>query len=449
MPDMTPQEYYKQWGLLDANGNTPSSSDGLFLELMSPKNVMQETKIMNGNFKGVVMPKAAWGNVYDQMQKQNKGDSHPFHDAIGTVVNALTGASQALADPNNRIPDINFMPKKTVDPIDRSGQMQQLGWSKIPDQYNANFNVGEGKDISAWGREGDTELAHVAPGETIVPPEVLDANPHLRTQIQTALAQMGVNPDRYVVGSHEMSINPMTGQPEFFLGGIGKALKKIAGSAIGKIALTALGAAVGAPYLGPAVSGGLSSAAATKLGGGSWGEAIGSGVGSYLGASFAPGVGEFGPSGTVGASLASNGLGSLASSLPSALVTANTAGLLGSFVGSSVGQSIGASIDPPKTEAWGNQAANMPSGINTTPTIPTGSTGGVALPGSTKSASTDGPAPYNLGAGSGTSSIPGITYLSPTKDRFTGDTTYKPVDNSVFSMNFDRRNNWGSGVTFA
>ena len=66
------------------------------------------------------------------------------------------------------------------------------------------------------GRYGDNTMAHVSTGEMIVPQEVLDKRPDLKTGIMAALSQEGLNPDRYTVGSGINSINPATGQPEFF-----------------------------------------------------------------------------------------------------------------------------------------------------------------------------------------------------------------------------------------
>jgi hypothetical protein len=65
------------------------------------------------------------------------------------------------------------------------------------------------------GRFGDTEVAHVSPGEVVVPRPVLENNPNLGAGIATAISNMGGNPDRYVVGSQSNSINPNTGNRIF------------------------------------------------------------------------------------------------------------------------------------------------------------------------------------------------------------------------------------------
>ena len=72
------------------------------------------------------------------------------------------------------------------------------------------------ENMAAMGRNGDTQLAHVAPGEMMVPRQVLDNNPGLNSGINAAIMDMGGDPNRYMVGNQDNSINPMTGQPEFF-----------------------------------------------------------------------------------------------------------------------------------------------------------------------------------------------------------------------------------------
>ena len=79
--------------------------------------------------------------------------------------------------------------------------------------------------MASYGRYGDDKVAHVETGELIVPKALIDNNPDLKESIFKHLEEMGIeDPERYVVGSNENSINPDTGMPEFFF----KALSKIA-----------------------------------------------------------------------------------------------------------------------------------------------------------------------------------------------------------------------------
>jgi len=151
------------------------------------------------------------------------------------------------------------------------------------------FSVKEAADIvSTYGREGDTYIVHAAEGETVVPMEVLDANPRMKQMLFKQMREMGLEPERYIVGNELNSINPETGQPEFFLGKIFDGLKDV----VKKVAPIAL--AIAAPYLLPAMplalSSGIGSFAGNLIGGASPEDALKSalltgataGAGSYL-----------------------------------------------------------------------------------------------------------------------------------------------------------------------
>jgi len=68
-----------------------------------------------------------------------------------------------------------------------------------------------GTGIASLGRDEDRFVAHVAPGERVIPP-VISADTQARLSREMMAA--GLDPDEYIVGPH-MSINPITGQPEF------------------------------------------------------------------------------------------------------------------------------------------------------------------------------------------------------------------------------------------
>ena len=83
------------------------------------------------------------------------------------------------------------------------------------------------KAIAQLGRFEDDFLAHVAKGEMVVPGDVLKNNPKIKKAIFDELKKLGVkSPSTYIVGSKFMRINPLTGQPEFFLKKIFQRAKK-------------------------------------------------------------------------------------------------------------------------------------------------------------------------------------------------------------------------------
>jgi hypothetical protein len=101
--------------------------------------------------------------------------------------------------------------------------------------------------LADFGREGDTYIVHAAEGETVIPVEVLDANPRMKKMLFKQMEDMGLDPERYIVGSELNSINPATGQPEFFLKKLFKSVKKV----VKKIAPIVL--PIAAPFLLPAM----------------------------------------------------------------------------------------------------------------------------------------------------------------------------------------------------
>ena len=175
-------------------------------------------------------------------------------------------------------------------------------------------NVARG--LASLGRFEDNYIVHAAEGETVVPAEVLEANPSLKSSLFKQMRAMGIeDPNRYVVGNKLNSINPETGQPEFFFKNIGKLLKKAA-PIIGSV----VGGAIGGPF-GAAVGGGLGSLA----GGASPEQALINAGLSFAGSKFlGPGLDKslagkemIGP--TVGSSLAGLGGEGIANALPQGL----------------------------------------------------------------------------------------------------------------------------------
>ena len=83
--------------------------------------------------------------------------------------------------------------------------------------------------LMSAGRNEDTTVGHLAEGDVVVPPEVLQANPPIADALDEIMMEMGVDPrSRIVDTTGELggiaSINPETGLQEFF---IKKALSKL------------------------------------------------------------------------------------------------------------------------------------------------------------------------------------------------------------------------------
>ncbi len=75
------------------------------------------------------------------------------------------------------------------------------------------INALQAKVLALQGRGGDTAVAHLKPGEMVVPRAVL--TPQLAQLIAAEAAKRGINPKQLIVGSRKASINPATGTEEF------------------------------------------------------------------------------------------------------------------------------------------------------------------------------------------------------------------------------------------
>lgn len=140
-----------------------------------------------------------------------------------------------------------------------------------------------GNRMAMMGRNGDDQLVHMRTGEIAVSPQLLEENPRLASELADAFDRSNVDMARYQVGNPANSVNPMTGQREFFLkkliGGIKDIFKKIAPvivpiglnllfPGLGTVASGALGAGIGTLAQGGSFQDALKSAAVGGLVGG-------------------------------------------------------------------------------------------------------------------------------------------------------------------------------------
>ena len=103
----------------------------------------------------------------------------------------------------------------------------------------------EARRLAGLGRNGDVYIAHLAEGETVVPMGIFDANPEMRNMLFSQMKSMGLEPERYIVGNELNSINPLTGQPEFFLKKVFNGVKEVLKDAAPIIIPIAINAALG------------------------------------------------------------------------------------------------------------------------------------------------------------------------------------------------------------
>ena len=147
--------------------------------------------------------------------------------------------------------------------------------------------------LAEYGRNEDEFMVHAAEGETVVPLEVLNANPQLKFNLFKQMEAMGLEPERYVVGNELNSLNPITGQPEFFLKKLFKGVKKLVKKVvkvIKKAVPIILPIALAMTPLGPIFGAAMGSGINTLAAGGSFKDALKAGVKAGAIGGFASGI---------------------------------------------------------------------------------------------------------------------------------------------------------------
>jgi hypothetical protein len=86
--------------------------------------------------------------------------------------------------------------------------------------------------MASQGRKGDAMMAHVTPGDYVIPKDILVQHPDFLVKLKKVMSDENEDYRTHMVGSGFESINPETGAPEFGFGNIGGMI----GKAIGKIA---------------------------------------------------------------------------------------------------------------------------------------------------------------------------------------------------------------------
>ena len=107
--------------------------------------------------------------------------------------------------------------------------------------------------LAEYGRNEDEYMVHAAEGETVIPMEVFERNPALKHKLFAEMRFMGIEPERYIVGNELNSINPVTGQPEFFLKKLFRGLKKAVKAVLPVVAKVFLTTITGNPALASAI----------------------------------------------------------------------------------------------------------------------------------------------------------------------------------------------------
>ena len=93
--------------------------------------------------------------------------------------------------------------------------------------------------LSQAGRGPDVTLAHLAPGEVVLPPQMM-ADADFERIVGERFEELDLDPEQYVVGSGIASLNPITGLEEFgWFSKTWKSVKKVAKKVVKPIAQVA------------------------------------------------------------------------------------------------------------------------------------------------------------------------------------------------------------------
>ena len=109
------------------------------------------------------------------------------------------------------------------------------------------------QELATQGEGDDTQLAHLRPGEVVLPPEFFE-DEQFESAVESKFNELGIDPAQAVVGTGVASLNPVTGLEQF---GIFKKIKKGLKKVAKKIAPIAGPLANFIPGVGPVLAGAI------------------------------------------------------------------------------------------------------------------------------------------------------------------------------------------------
>ena len=156
------------------------------------------------------------------------------------MMQAMAAEGAAPEDPNaaiaSSIEELMMQAQATEDPTERALFEQNAKTIEV----NASAPMAEmAQQLASQGRGEDIALAHVRPGEVILPPEAFE-DAEFEAVVERKFKELEIDPEQMVVGVGIASLNPITGLEEFgFFKKLAKGLKKVVKKVIKPIAKVA------------------------------------------------------------------------------------------------------------------------------------------------------------------------------------------------------------------
>ena len=224
----------------EAVGNLSSSNILEFMDAM-----FQEAANMPDEEAGLMLPEQeAEAEMYiDEILGTGPGDSmQPLYDELDKFGMKGKMGSFLIRQNQERLRRQEAGEPSAMERLNQLGDPRDINFAPTGMNHGGPVKYYNMGGLASMGRMEDTELAHVAPGERIVPEWILGDKGE--EMLDAAFIRSGLDPMEYTVGSGQGSINPMTGMPEYtsFFKRLLKKVKKVA---------PALGALVGFSYGGP------------------------------------------------------------------------------------------------------------------------------------------------------------------------------------------------------
>ena len=175
----------------------------------------------------------------DPMMMAQGGEVFDLDDPE-TQAEASMAMESPVMDPNadlrEAIDQLMIAQETAEDPLE-AAKAQQLMEAAV---IGSEAPMGEmAMEMAAAGRGGDNMLAHLTPGEVVLPLGMMD-DPDFERAVENRFNQLDLNPEEYVAGLGIASLNPITGLEEFgFFKKLAKGVKKVVKKVVRPIAKVA------------------------------------------------------------------------------------------------------------------------------------------------------------------------------------------------------------------